>query len=1257
MLYDFSTSKLPDSHRELFPFELHRHQHLVLGLADGRSRPSANSTADDASTVDGNVNAGQLSEYHQNLDDMYPQALAVQVLVFDHDAQMPLGHAIGVPPKDRSRSTTIKTVMCDVSARLLAEMAVFARTVQSDDGLSAPVVTQAGAPVPFLMRHDTLRDTASRHGSTASIPSRPGTPDRRFSDDVVNEDARARRASSPIPPRSQTPVAGERDQSSAASELSPPRALPAVATDGKRRQKDSPLSRIRNTSRNRSSIHGLPTMSSSEKAKTLTPLRQGLVIGNLYLLAGRWPDALRELVDNATRAKAYSDHMWYAKGMENILATMILLAWARVEFTIPSICFSFHEKFRASKHIPSSDLVRTSQSIDSSDGTISRTLSNLTLALPEMVNSIVQHYLRVDGVDGSALQQYPFSECVIRLSYTLAVLQRTEGQLSDKTARFLVIGSPNAISFRQSQRGLGQGNLHNADIAGLVFQAFPPESVTATMPVDQIVTIMSGVISVLSMARLYRKRAMIIREALSLLIPRLIQARKVGAAEMGIHPAASLAARHGLTIDASSGAPILGKLQNDIDFHDLLVVLCETFGVIGLNELSNRDRTAVNENRSESASTDKFELESKQRNFGGFDLKQEILRLCANFSESVPNFHDVIQFTSALLHTAGPGSAPATDSAISPIQLAPEDQTRFISKMNRTLGVFRSEDAPLLESEYWDPFLVRDVGLNASETAVVFKTSGQLQRISRIRNDEVPATTSTEGARATTTTAATNTLIAEETTDLLITLQNLYDFEIFVESLRIVAEGVEVHSSSLSCVILPRSLQQASVRLVAHQPGQLKIQACQIKIQGCREQSFNIFSEPWKPKQDVKIKSHGLKSLHDFGADVLDPSDRPPQPQTRTLQVVPSQPRLVATSAPLEQAPIDIFQGETKPYSLTVKNVSKQDAINFLYVSLDCEYDKDKHIQRPTSATASYKNWTEPIKWRDDTPLPPIAPGASAVLDFNLEGQLGLQRATFRIDHGHLNDEEIAADSISTYNRRLLIPVNFSIQPSIRLENIQVLSKAQLVAFDILNVSTSSLIIDVTYHSSSHTPPQQPTETGQSTRILLPLNTLTASSIPNLHATWHEPTSNRHGSIQLDPSSISALLAALPKKSPVEVELAIVDASDHPLPLEPRDHFYAPLQRPFTFRCVARNTSNVEQRVIVDFTPRAAGSASKDAEGETARSLAVTGSMRQGALLEAGGEKDMRLALQAYEKGSFEVVADVTVGEETRTEICVFEVV
>jgi trafficking protein particle complex subunit 9 len=90
----------------------------------------------------------------------------------------------------------------------------------------------------------------------------------------------------------------------------------------------------REAGRDRVSVHGFGSGGIDERNRKRGKGRVGIVVGSLYLQAGRWQDALRELQENTSKARDVGDHIWHAKGLECMLTTLVLLAWTGTEFQV-----------------------------------------------------------------------------------------------------------------------------------------------------------------------------------------------------------------------------------------------------------------------------------------------------------------------------------------------------------------------------------------------------------------------------------------------------------------------------------------------------------------------------------------------------------------------------------------------------------------------------------------------------------------------------------------------------------------------------------------------------------------------------------------------------------------------------------------------------------------------------------------------------------------------------------------------------------
>ena len=343
VIYDLSTAAQPPTHLSLSPFELYREQLAVIGIADSCNELMSGrvvSTLPNGEADHPDLRTSLEERFHQEcreaLEKMksgYPRALVHQVLLFDHTMptiNLPEG-LVTVPSPQNSNTTTIKTIMCDLTSQLLANMTTYAKSIQALQSIETPRAEQTStAPNTGVsgtgINNSTPRPpSASQESRSRSPAKRSVYPQDRMSMPVHIPSTSGSRAATPDgrplspPNRTQTPPTTFDEISGARAIGSPPHS----SVNDSRRQ-----------SRDRNSVQGFGAGGSGEKERIKGRGRIGTVIGALYLLAGRWPDALKELVDSATVARANSDYVWLAKALDYILVTLLMYAWAGMDFKV-----------------------------------------------------------------------------------------------------------------------------------------------------------------------------------------------------------------------------------------------------------------------------------------------------------------------------------------------------------------------------------------------------------------------------------------------------------------------------------------------------------------------------------------------------------------------------------------------------------------------------------------------------------------------------------------------------------------------------------------------------------------------------------------------------------------------------------------------------------------------------------------------------------------------------------------------------------
>ncbi|XPS67936.1 hypothetical protein M3J07_000230 [Ascochyta lentis] len=1067
LLFDLSTSLPSASQLSLSPFEQFREPLLVIGIADATEYSWL-----DGSRADGDgspfqpaaddEDSQELSSAAEDLQDQFPKAYHHSIMLFESTSQsrhprLPQ-ETLLVPPMARLKTTTLKTIMCDLTSTLLAELTTLARSMQALPTIASPASHSGSADnAPSWASPDSGTSQFSRRNSQAPTGSRPESPiSGAQSKDLHRMSMPVLSSSSGGPLSTDDLRAGS---PSTQGTHTPPTTfdeIPGVNAPNSPPSNTTSAKSARDASSDRVSIQGFGSGGVGERARNKGRGRVSIVIGSLYMCAGHWHEAMRELTDGATRARAYSDHLWQAKALENIMVCMLLFAWSGMDFQIPQICFPIYDKSSSSKspdHTPSNSVSEMSASGRSSSHEVA--LESLNHLLPDLVNMILNMYSRAANFAGEAMPPLALSECVIRFSKLLAAMNLSAGYLDYDALQHLVRNTPFVQKPRLSVPRLSVHPTRN-DIATMLFRALPgPVEASGMNPTDRVL-VLAGVASVLSSLGLQRKKAIVMKEFITSLIPGLVQARKIGAAEMGVHPAAGLAALN-MVGGHPSGAGVLNlgeaEVENGID--EFLGLLGRIYGIPNskgsfFDAPAPRTLDASHDATSQRLIDHILKI-STLKSFGSLSLKLEVLRMCLNFCEALPDFNGVLHFTALLLRVAGPGTAPRPNSTDVFVSLPREEQVRLFSNISRTVAAANKLGLEHMETEYWDDFLLR--GLFILEEPVPL-------RLTQHRSAELQLATSGKDGpfihnpwlKKPQTGASETILVANEDYRFVLALQNPYDFELEVQSLRIAADGIEFVGKEEHFLLGPYRTQKFQITGKALSSGSMKVIGCYIKVIGCRERLFPIFPQPWRPTRESKMKRIGLKAC--LGAPATRPSTAvdptiarkapsAPQPETLTFSVIPDQPVIVVSKVSLPQSALMVLEGERKQFTVTVKNTSKTTAVDFVHITF-----------QDSATTAMQAGITEKglpvaelhelevqlahfpsLRWckSDEEESFNIAPDAEANFTIEVVGRTRLTDATIQINYAHLGKRRSEVQD-RFFTRQVSVPISITVNASVQLQ-------------------------------------------------------------------------------------------------------------------------------------------------------------------------------------------------------------------------------
>ncbi|KAI1819532.1 Trs120-domain-containing protein [Xylaria intraflava] len=1057
IFYNLITYVPPPSHLALSPFELFREPLAIIAIADGQElenvafskRQSANGHA--PTLAEKNIRT--LYQELEDLRDTYTKALTHHVLIFDYNLPsentIPLPEGIkAIPSLEYSKRTTMKTVMCDISSLLLAEMNTLAKAFEAMTSIESP----GQVPIRPGFQHATSPWTSDDPNPHIRRNSQFATSSmgRSVSLSGAVDPSQARMSMPPfrsLPFGSSSSTPSVRPSTPVRSGLSgPPTTFDDIASANganldisnyEKRNGSRPDSSEENTkpaNQEKVAVQGFGPGGPNEKWRSKGKGRATVILGSLYLQAGRWTDALKELIEGATITKSINDHLWHGKALELVFITLLMLAWAGHEFQVPTICLSPHEK--------ASIIATKPQDPEGTDPTQPKHLQGLQIILPDLLERIIGLYSRISG---EQLPPFPLSETIIRFCNALTALHLCDGKLNKQSLDMMILGKyPPKRPYISLRPAITPSRVH---INNFLFKAFPSSPTELLTTMDRSI-ILTGIAAVLATLGYHRKKVLVLKELIPVLTGGLIEARTRGAAEVGIHPAASLAGLNTINGHAK-GAGALDLNEGDIEhgIDAFLGVLCETYGVVSFESSRGETGGSTSSDLDEKA-VSRINSQSSTRKFGFPGAKLNVLRTFVNFSEALPDFHGVLKFSSDLLRTAGSGVAPGPRRENVAPMISRDEQVRLITNISKTYSLSQRMGLGHLSAEYWDEFLIRGITLDPlpltrSPTA---HSKNVLPGITTARiSQDVNPFIYNPFVRTTDKSAVAQTLVANEAATFRIVLQNPYELDLQIDSIKLCAEGAPFNSSVISTVIGPYRTKVLKIQGTPKGAGSLAITGGIIQVHGCRERKFSIFSQPWTPDLQLKVKSIGLGALK--RNQTLPPPGPPLNPDRISLSVIEAQPIIVIKSSSLPQSSISILEGETRTFSVTLQNISATTPADLLLFSFQDSTQGPLHAaianRDATLAELHEYEWILAKKQalrlrRIDDSKRYIAPGSVATFEFDILGKPGFTNGVIQIDYTYLGMPQSEIQG-QFFTRQVCLDLTVTVNASVELTKVDVL--------------------------------------------------------------------------------------------------------------------------------------------------------------------------------------------------------------------------
>jgi trafficking protein particle complex subunit 9 len=665
-------------------------------------------------------------------------------------------------------------------------------------------------------------------------------------------------------------------------------------------------------------------------------------------------------------------------------------------------------------------------------------LHYLTKLLPDLLNSLNTLYTRASNFTQEALPQLLMSESILRCGYLLSAMFLRNGIIDDEMLRALVSSTamPRADFLAHSTETI---SLKKSDIATMLLRAIP--AFVEDLPLNELLHILIGLASILSMIGMERKQAFILKELLQRITPGLIEARKVGAAEMGIHPAAGLL--------ALSNASHSGFLRIEEGMRSLLELVGAMYGALEVTQNGTVSHSKDIQGAGLIASR-----RAQLHAYGSFDLKVDILKSCIAICEVLPDFEGILKYSVHLLHLSRRTVTLSFHEPSGKPAISQEEQTKVMNSIQRTVGAAVKLGIRNIHADYWDDFLVR--GIEFMDPSPALRVTPRSRRVLQSINE------SEEGTRKdpfiynpfskSTSSATDQPLIAGDLAYFTVYLQNPFEIDVEIDEISLLTEGCDFQPSQHSIVLGHLCCQKFTLAGKPMASGTLKIVGCRAKIRYCKERDFKMFSREWKPKLDQKAKRTGFEARNALPGQIPSRAEAMqnaaaksipgPESDTLSLTVLNAQPIFIVETTTLSQPALMVLEGERKLFNIILRNESNAapaDLVFFTFQDSATTQLRAALMNKELAPTELYELQLQlagrtPFKYipSGDKEAPTIAAGGTATFTVEVLGIPGLLNGIIQVDYACL---ELAASDGNEkfYTRQLSFPVAVTVNAGIEV--------------------------------------------------------------------------------------------------------------------------------------------------------------------------------------------------------------------------------
>ena len=678
----------------------------------------------------------------------------------------------------------------------------------------------------------------------------------------------------------------------------------------------------------------------------------------------------------------------------------------------------------------------------------SAVLQNFTKLVPDFLSVISQLYTQASASTPKTLPHLLLREAKVRAASLLAVMHLQNGSLDDQGMAHIILQDrlekadfPKRISKSSAPQ--------RHDLSAMLLGSAPEPF--EEIPLSDTVTILVAIAAIMSQLGLERKEAFIMKEMLLIIMPALADARKSGAAEMGIHPAAGLSAILGVSDHTSL------NIQRGV--RTLLTSVAHMYGIPYSVDRPVTDGPST----SVEAIAEGVQRWAYAKSVGDYALKTEILKSCIGICEALPDFHGFLIFTVHLLQMARRAITLSPSYRSDAPVISQDDQKYLLSNLKRTVVAAANVGLLDVQAQYWDDFLVRGIQLLEPKSAyrLIPHSARDLQIVDTLedgpKKDPFIYNPFLKTARVS---DGESVLIAGEIAYFAVTLQNPFEFEVEIEHISLLTDSDSFHASPHSVVLGPFCSQEFVLSGKPMADGILKVKGCRVKVRYCHERTFYIFAKPWEPRMGHKVKPSrrmaGRKSESTLGPPGSSSSQESqsdavslPEVDVLSIKVLSAQPLISLQSCSLSQPALMVLEGESQQFQISLRNESKSvsaDLLLFTYQDSATQQLQSALTGKQLSPAEIYELQLQlagkpSLRWvqqDDGGGEPSIPPEATLKIKFEVFGKPGLLNGVIHIDYAFLDAPRSQVKDMF-YTRQICFPVAITVNAGVELPRCNVL--------------------------------------------------------------------------------------------------------------------------------------------------------------------------------------------------------------------------